>query len=355
MNFKKLYELVDAFPISTVLCVGDMMLDEYVSGQINRVSPEAPVPIIQRKNVYTTLGGVGNVAANVVALGCETSVFYAAAPDKDGETVKQMLEDKHIHTYPFSAATMTTKKQRIIARKQQICRIDSEEPLNLTKQQEDKIIHQVSSLFPHVNTVLIADYNKGFITPRVAQGIIQAAREQNKCVLVSPKGTDYEKYKGATLIKPNLAEFKAIMKQITPGLTEIEALDPADDQDLQKIEQLAPIMREKLGTSNLVVTLGQHGILGSDEDGVIYRPTEEKSVSDISGAGDTTLAVLGASFGSCITLENAMDLANIGAGVVIEKEGTATLSSRELKSSIRNLFNNEPTTFWFNASGPKGK
>ena len=350
MNFKRLYELVDSFPISSVLCVGDMILDEYICGQIKRISPEAPVPIIQQKNAYSTLGGVGNVAANLAALGCETSVFYADAQDLESTKVKEMLDEQHIHVYRILAGVQTPRKQRIIARNQQVCRIDFETPLNLTKQQEDKIIHQVSSLLPHVNTVLIADYNKGLITPRIAQGIIQAANEQHKYILVSPKGTDYEKYKGATLIKPNLTEFKTAMKQIHPESSEIETLDPADNQDLQKIKQLVPIMREKLDTSNLVVTLGDQGMLASNQDGIIYRPTIKKSVSDISGAGDTALAVLGATLGSCASLENAMDLANIGAGVVIEKEGTATLSSRELKTSIRNMFNNEPTTFWVKTS-----
>ncbi|MBQ3696047.1 MAG: hypothetical protein II938_03675 [Alphaproteobacteria bacterium] len=352
-NFQKLDRIVDSFPINSVLCVGDMILDEYISGPADRLSPEAPVPVIRRQNVRQVLGGVGNVAANLAALGCTTSVLYAVAEDSEANQIKQMLSDRHINAYPFTAGLMTTKKQRIMAHKQQICRIDSEEPLYLTKQQEDKIIYQVSSLLPHINIVLISDYNKGFISPRVVQGIIQAANDQHKYILVDPKGSDYTKYQGATLIKPNFGEFKTAIKRLDPDITEVDALNPAHEQDLEKIKQLTSFMRKKLNTRSIVVTLGEHGMLASDETTTLYRPTVAKAVSDVSGAGDTSLAVLGAALGSCTTLENALDLANIGAGVVVAKEGTSTLSSSELKTTIRSMFNNEPTTFWAKTLGAR--
>ena len=337
---------MDTFPANTVLCVGDMMLDEYVSGPADRLSPEAPVPVIRRQNVRQVLGGVGNVAANLSALKCQTLCFYAVAQDQEADQIKQMLTAQNIIPYPFTAGLMTTKKQRIMAHKQQICRIDSEAPLMLSKQQEDTIIHHVSSLLPHANIVLLSDYNKGLITPRVAQGIIQRANELGKPVFVDPKGTNYAKYSGATLIKPNFNELKTAVRQLQPDMEGIDTLNPSNPQDITKIQELTALLRDKLHISKAVVTLGEHGMLASSTQGNIYRPTMAKAVSDVSGAGDTSLALLGAAFISEPSLENALDLANIGAGVVVGKEGTATLSQQELKTTIRNMFNNEPTTFW---------
>ena len=345
-NFQKLDSLVSLFSTNNVLCVGDMMLDEYVSGPADRLSPEAPVPVIRRQKVRQVLGGVGNVAANLSALGCNTAVFYAAANDPEADRIKQMLATNNVTAYPFTAGTTTTKKQRIIAQKQQICRIDSEAPLNLTKQQEDKIIHQVSTLLPHINTVLISDYNKGLITPRVAQGIIQQAIQHNRAVFVDPKGSDYTKYRDATLIKPNLNELKIAMRQLAPELDGIDTLDPSKPQDIEKIKGLANTLREKLNIQQAVITLGEHGMLASNQTETIYRPTTARAVSDVSGAGDTSLALLGASFISGTSLENSLDLANIGAGIVVGKEGTAILSKQELKSTLKSMFNNESTTVW---------
>ena len=354
MNFQKLYQTVDTFPMTSVLCIGDMMLDEYISGSVNRLSPEAPVPVICRQTVRQVLGGVGNVAANLTALGCGTHVIYAAAKDAEADTIQQMLVKQNIHAFPFTAGSVTTKKQRIIAQKQQICRIDSEEQLNLTKQQEDKIIYEVSQLLPRVNSVLISDYNKGFITPRITQAIIQETNKSGKYILVDPKGSDYTKYKGATLIKPNLNEFKAAIKQWVPFETSIDSLNPENPQDLKKLEQLASLMREQLDIKSVVVTLGEYGMLASSKGNTFYRPTVAKAVSDVSGAGDTSLAVLGATLTPYATvensLENALNLANIGAGIVVGKEGTATLSAAELKSTIKTIFNNDASVLWKNVS-----
>ncbi len=346
MDLQKLHKLVDNFHLHSILCVGDIMLDEYISGPVERLSPEAPVPVIRRTDVRQVLGGVGNVAANLAALGCETSVLYAVAQDPEAEQIKQMLDEKNVTAYPFTAGLLTTKKQRIIAQKQQICRLDSEEPLHLNKQQEDNIIHKVSSILPRINSILISDYNKGLITPRIVQEIIKMANEQHKYVLIDPKGSDYTKYKGATLIKPNLGEFKTAMKQIVPDRHDIDGLDPAEPQDLEEIKKLTEIMRKELNIQNVVVTLGEHGMLGSNAEGIIYRPTVAKSVSDVSGAGDTSLAVLGAALSGWTKLEDSLDLANIGAGIVVGKEGTATLFSKELKTTIRNMFNSESSNLW---------
>ncbi len=345
INLRKLNGIVDLFHSNHILCVGDIMLDEYISGPANRLSPEAPVPVIKQTHHRRVLGGVGNVAANLAELGCKTTVLYACGADSDAAKIKDMLGQKGIEAHPLVTETITTKKQRIMANKQQICRLDFEEPLTLSKQQEDKLIYQATSLLPQVNLVLLSDYNKGLITPRVAQGIIQAAQKTGKYVLVDPKGNDYTKYQGATLIKPNLSELKTAVAVLDPkSAIRAENVNPETAEGIEQIKALSETLRTKLNIQKSVITLSEYGMLGSEKDKSFYRPTMAKDVSDVSGAGDTSLAVLGAALATNSSLEDAMDLANIGAGVVVAKEGTATLSKPELTVAMKNLFLSEKST-----------
>lgn len=338
-SLQRLNNLIDNFSNNNILCVGDIMLDEYIIGQTERISPEAPVPVVRHTQTKRVLGGVGNVAANLTSLGCKASVFCAIGADSDGRQIEEMLRPKNILPYPRKISPLTTKKQRIIAQKQQVCRVDFEEKLQLTKQQEDKIIYQVTSLLPEHNVVILSDYNKGFLTPRVTQGIIQAARKQHIPVLIDPKGHNYLKYQGASLIKPNLGELKTALQSLTPNTAFDFHPNPAQATDLKEIQKMANLLRKTLGIDQAVVTLSEHGMIGScNLAGDIYRPTAAKAVSDVSGAGDTSLALLAAGLGAHASLADAIDLANIGAGVVVAKEGTATLSKGELKSAVKAFF-----------------
>ena len=177
---------------------------------------------------------------------CQTLCLYAAAKDAESVKIEQMLSENGIKSYPFPAATMTTKKQRVLAFGRQLCRIDSEKPLTLTKQQEDKIIYQATSLYPRVNLVLISDYDKGLITPRIAQALIQEANKQHKPILIDPKGDNYFKYAGATLVKPNLEKLKTAIRQIAPNIVGLNQLDPAHPEDIEKIKQLAILFKDNL-------------------------------------------------------------------------------------------------------------
>ena len=336
-DFQKLDRIAEMIPTNKVLCVGDMMIDEYISGPADRLSPEAPVPVIRRKSLKRVLGGVGNVVANLKALGAESSVFYGIGPDNEGQEIQKMLQKNDVIGYPYVVASVTTKKQRIIAQKQQICRIDTEEPFVLTKQQEDKIVHQVSTLLPEYNVVVLSDYNKGFISPRVAQGIIQEAKKQGKPVLVDPKGIDYKKYQGATLIKPNLNELKTAISVLLPDVVSVRDLDPSKTEQLEQIKQVADLLRKTLNAEQMVVTLGENGMIGLNDSEVVHLPTQAKSVSDVSGAGDTSLSLLASVAPFGVALEDAIHLANIGAGIVVSKEGTATLPLAELRHTIRNM------------------
>ena len=346
-NFQTLKNIINLFSSNTVLCIGDMILDEYLSGSACRLSPEAPVPVVQLNKTKSVLGGVGNVAANLSSLGCSTRIFYPKGNDGDSEIVEKLLKDNHIVSYPIPVEIPTIKKTRIKANKQQLCRIDREEPLHLSRQQEARIIHQVTQILPEVNTVLISDYNKGFITPNIAQGVIQAATAQSKRVLVDPKGTDFMKYKGATLIKPNLNELKTAIKHLAPSQsTGIDYVTPTTSEGLQQIQHYSELLQQTLEIPKIVVTLGEYGMFAMEDSATVYSPTVAKAVSDVSGAGDTSLAVFGASFISGATLGSITDLANIASGLVVAKEDTATLDVDELSGALQELFDQETRTIW---------
>ena len=313
------------------------MLDEYVAGDASRISPEAPVPVIHHSQTKQVLGGVGNVAANLAALGCKTSVFYAVGPDSDAEHIEAMLKEKNVTPYPHAVASLTTKKQRVIAQKQQVCRIDFEEKLHLKRQQEEKIIHQILSVLPQFNIVILSDYDKGLLSPYMTQRIIRAAKQYNIPVLVDPKGHNYQKYLGATMIKPNQHEFKTAIHDLMPENTSTEGLDASTTEGMKKIQILAQRMRHTLNLDQLIVTLGENGMLGVEPTQSIHQPTIKHDVSDVSGAGDTSLAVLAAAQGAQASLQDALELANLGAGIVVAKEGTAILTSSELKKSLSDI------------------
>lgn len=335
-TIQRLNKLIDAFPNNNILCVGDIMLDEYIAGTTERISPEAPVPVVRHTQTKRVLGGVGNVAANLTALGCKAAVFCAIGPDADGQMIEEMMQQKGITPYPHKVCRLTTKKQRIIAQKQQVCRVDFEEKLDLSKQQEDKIIYQLTSILPNHNVVILSDYNKGLLTPRITQAVIQAAKVKQIPVLIDPKGHNYRKYQDATLIKPNLGELNAAIRSLMPDFAPVSPLNHEGTPNITEIQTMADLLRQTLHLDQTVVTLSEHGMVGScNIHGNIYRPTAAKAVSDVSGAGDTSLALLAAGLGVHARLEDAIDLANIGAGVVVAKEGTATLTTDELKSALK--------------------
>ncbi len=339
-TLRRFTTIINAFPCNKVLCIGDIMLDEYIAGLTERISPEAPVPVIHHLQTKRVLGGVGNVAANLTALGCQASIVSAIGNDSDGQYIENMLQQQSIHPFSHKVCPLTTKKQRIIAQKQQVCRVDFEEKLHLSKQQEDKIIYQIAQLLPQHNVVILSDYNKGLLTPRLTQTVIQMAQKQQIPVLVDPKGNNYRKYEGASLIKPNLKELNTAIQSLSPNLCTHLHLDPSQKTDLKKIQNMAHLLRQILHIDQVVVTLSEHGMVGScANSGDIYRPTAAKAVSDVSGAGDTSLAVLSAGLGVKATLTDAIDLANIAAGVVVAKKGTATLTKNELNAATKSFLN----------------
>ena len=322
-----LLEISQKFPSCSVLCIGDIMLDRFRYGEVTRISPEAPVPVLKITHERTMLGGVGNVAANASALGCKTAVLSVMGNDNEACEIRGLLVMKNIQTFCHQTNIHTTTKTRHLTGNTHLLREDREDKVELKPLELAKLNHQLDTLIPQYDVVLISDYNKGLLTPDFTQYIIQTAIQHKKPVLVDPKGVNYHKYTGATLIKPNLKELSEVSHV---------SLSAETDEGLKEIYLTASALRQKHHAQNIVVTLGHKGMLTVTEQGLLYIPTAAHEVFDVSGAGDTSLATLGAALATNTPLKQAIQLANIASGMVVAKSGTATVCLEELQEHLQN-------------------
>lgn len=309
---------VPAFNQSRVLVVGDVMLDRYWHGGTHRISPEAPVPVVKVEQLEDRPGGAANVALNAAALGAAAVVIGLTGADEQAEALQLRLESAGIlPLFQKEASVPTITKLRVISRHQQLMRLDFEESF------ESIDLSPLVSLFekqlPLAGTVVLSDYGKGAL--RDPQALIQLARQQGVPVLVDPKGRDFTKYRGATLITPNLAEFEAV---VGPCRTEREL-----------VEKGQQLLRD-LELDALLVTRSEHGMTllraGQSE---LHLPARAREVFDVTGAGDTVISVLAAALAAGSPLEQAVALANMAAGIVVGKLGTATVSGPELRRAVQ--------------------
>jgi D-beta-D-heptose 7-phosphate kinase/D-beta-D-heptose 1-phosphate adenosyltransferase len=308
-----------------VLVIGDLMIDHYLWGKTNRISPEAPVQVIDVQKETTVLGGAGNVVNNLVALGSDVTVVSVVGDDKIAQDMLMMLDEiKAKHFLVLDKSRKTTKKSRIIASAQQIVRYDHETKQDISN---DARIHIVTMLLEHISNydiVLVSDYGKGVITGELMGQIIFLATSNNIKVLVDPKGDNYKKYIGSYLLTPNKAE---AMKATNIDITDDQSLHKA----LKKLHNTACLQVP-------MITLSEDGIAILDENDNIFRsPTVAREVYDVTGAGDTVLASLGYSLAKKSDIKQAMEFANLAAGVVVGKIGSATATIEEIeeyKSSL---------------------
>ncbi|MGI4859253.1 MAG: D-glycero-beta-D-manno-heptose-7-phosphate kinase [Janthinobacterium lividum] len=297
---------------SKVLVVGDVMLDRYWFGDVNRISPEAPVPVVLAQRSEERLGGAANVARNVAALGGEGSLLCVVGNDEPGERIVSLLEESRVIAHlERDAALATTIKLRVLARQQQLLRIDFES--SPAHEVLLACLGRFSALLPATDIVLLSDYAKGGLT-HVGK-MIAMAREAGKPVLVDPKGSDWSRYSGATLLTPNRAE----LQQVVGGW--------ATEAELHaKIDAL----RAALRLDALLLTRSEDGMSLFTAHGVLSVPAQAREVYDVSGAGDTVIATLAVMLGAGLPLADAVRLANRAGGIVVGKLGTATLGYDEL-------------------------
>jgi D-beta-D-heptose 7-phosphate kinase/D-beta-D-heptose 1-phosphate adenosyltransferase len=307
-----------------VLIIGDIMLDHYVIGDTARISPEAPVPVVVVENDKYTLGAAANVALNVVQLGCHAEIVGKIGMDSMGELTKSLFRENKIRfdSKFESADTDTITKSRVVVRGQQLCRIDRENRKLHYEIADDDLVDEICEKIRGVDAVILSDYAKGTISNRNVSKFIHTANEKNVFIAMDPKPVNRLNFSGVSLITPNKAE--------SVQLAGLE-IEPHEEPPLEKI---CDIICDKYSSKNLVITLGTEGMLvRSTDKQILHIPTYAREVFDVSGAGDTSIACLTVALAAGIPLVRAAKFANIAAGIVVAKHGTAAISANELLSS----------------------
>jgi D-beta-D-heptose 7-phosphate kinase/D-beta-D-heptose 1-phosphate adenosyltransferase len=317
-------ELVPQFAGRRILVVGDLMLDHFLWGHVDRISPEAPVPVVRVQRESFHPGGCGNVAANLAALGGVPVLLAPVGEDVAGEHLRRELEAGGIdasHLLPVPGR-VTTKKTRIVAHHQQVVRFDREEERDLAGEEEARLLAQATELLDGVDAVVVSDYDKGTITPRVLEALLPAARKAGVVAAVDPKLRHFPLYRPATLITPNLKE--ASHGVGFPLRTEDDVLRAGEE------------IRKMLGAEGVLLTRGEDGMSLFEGDGkVTHIPAPVQEVFDVTGAGDTVIAAATLALAAGGSLLEAAMLANRAAGIAIGKLGTATVSPEELAGAAR--------------------
>ena len=301
------------FAKTNLLVVGDVMLDRYWFGDSDRISPEAPVPVVQVSKVDERLGGAANVARNVAALGANTTILGVIGEDEAGTRIGELLRQSGVNSQlEVDPNVPTTVKLRVIARQQQLIRLDFEETPSQTALEQK--LARFEKALGTADVLVLSDYGKGALSQVAA--MIEYARAQNKVILVDPKGEDYEKYRGATVITPNRSELRQVVGRW------------ADEDDLTRRAQ---DLRRSLGIQALLLTRSEEGMSLFTDQGVSHVRAQAREVFDVSGAGDTVIATLAVALAAQWPLDRAMALANRAGGIVVGKLGTATVTSEELQ------------------------
>jgi D-glycero-beta-D-manno-heptose-7-phosphate kinase len=298
-----------------VLVVGDVMLDRYWFGEVSRISPEAPVPVVHVTRTEERPGGAANVARNVAALGGHASLLSVVGKDEAAQTLSALLKAGNVQAVLHSDASLnTTVKLRVIGRQQQLLRVDFETPPS-SEVLAGKL-RDFERMMADSDVVIMSDYGKGGLV-HIAQ-MITLCNQANKPVLVDPKGDDYARYKGATLLTPNRGEFREVAGRWT---------------DEAQLKQKAESLRQELQLQALLVTRSEEGMTLFQKNDVLHEPVRAREVFDVSGAGDTVIATLGLMLAAGMSMREAVHIANRAAGIVVGKLGTATVSRDELQSS----------------------
>jgi D-beta-D-heptose 7-phosphate kinase/D-beta-D-heptose 1-phosphate adenosyltransferase len=299
-----------------IAIIGDAMLDVYLSGDVDRVSPEAPVPIVRVRERKHALGGACNVAQNVVALGCECDLVAAIGNDSSAETVRDMLSAMGASVSSLLVVDRpTTVKTRVVARSQQLLRVDEEDDSDLAPSEVDQLLAIVRRAVAAADALVLEDYNKGVLIGEVIEVAVAEALKKGIPVVVDPKYRNFFAYRGATIFKPNRRELNAAL-----GAT----------VDVDDAASLPGVVR-RLGVQNLLLTLGELGMVLVSADGEVGRvPTVAREVYDVVGAGDTVTAYLAAMLAGGASAAEASVVANIAAGIEVGKLGAASVSGREL-------------------------
>lgn len=329
MTDSSLSALFEGFNDVTALVIGDVMIDSYLWGRVDRISPEAPVPVVQVTKKENRLGGAANVALNIAALGAKPIICAVAGDDANGDVLIQLLENGSMHTggIVHSANRPTTVKTRVISSQQHIVRVDEESLKPLSTEEETLFIQRITELIQNENpgVIIFEDYNKGVLTPRVIDEVIALAKAQNIPTAVDPKKDNFFAYKEVTLFKPNL-------KELIEGLK----VD-IDKKDRASLESAVEKLEEILSNEISLITLSELGVYVKGNGQSNYIPAHIRNISDVSGAGDTVISVAALCLALKLDNQNMAALANLAGGLVCEEVGVVPIDKQQLYNESRKL------------------
>jgi D-beta-D-heptose 7-phosphate kinase/D-beta-D-heptose 1-phosphate adenosyltransferase len=321
----ELAQTVECFKDVTILCVGDLMLDCFVYGHVDRISPEAPIPVLRIEREVSMLGGAGNVVRNVIGLGANAEFASVVGSDPPGREVTALVGelDRVEPHLLVERQRQTTMKRRFVAGSQQLLRADLETVAAISDATVDDILRIVEAAIPDCGALVLSDYAKGVLTTRCIQAIISAARRAGKPVIVDPKGTDFSRYRGATLLTPNRREIAEATQMPIDGDSGVEAA--------------ARHLIETCGVDGVLCTRGAEGMSLVEASGAVHHlPAAAREVFDVSGAGDTVVASLATGIAAGLSWADAAELANVAAGIVVGKVGTAVAFAPDLVRALQN-------------------
>jgi D-beta-D-heptose 7-phosphate kinase/D-beta-D-heptose 1-phosphate adenosyltransferase len=316
-------KITENFSKIKVLIVGDIMLDRYWWGSVSRISPEAPVPIVTLDETSLLAGGAANVAANVVGLGAKPYLVGVIGDDVEAKMLSKVLRETNISSNFLVSLknSRTTVKTRIVAHNQHVVRIDQEDTRALSKEEEQVIFKIIETIIDDVDIVIMSDYAKGLITEKLAKRLIMKVISQHKKILIDPKGKNYSKYKGATLLTPNQKEA-------------IQATN-LDDHEESSVEKSGNILLKSLAVEALLITRGEKGMtLFQKNKEILHLKALARKVYDVTGAGDTVIAALAVMLAAGADFNDAANIANISAGLVVEQIGTTAISLEILRNVL---------------------
>ena len=315
--------ILDPFKRASVLIVGDIMLDTYLWGRVERISPEAPVPVVELERTSSIPGGAANVAVNVVGVGAWKYLVGSVGTDDEGKTLRRSLAESGVRTEGIieSSATPTTHKTRVIAHSQQVVRIDRERRGELADAELAQVRKSVESALSTTDAVIVSDYAKGLLSPEFVTWLIRTARAAGKSVCVDPKGRDYSRYKGASLITPNKREAADAC-----GLS-------TNEPDLVRVA--GERLLNDLGCDAVLITEGEHGMTVFERGADPYHfEAAAQEVYDVTGAGDTVIATIATALAAGLELRSAAEIAMVAAGIVVQQVGTTAITAEALDREL---------------------
>ena len=320
MSNRSLKEVFEAFNLQNVLIVGDVMIDSYVWGDVNRISPEAPVPVLHISKKEKRLGGAANVAKNIQALGASPFLCSVIGDDAEAYEFVKILEKRGIRTGGIikSNHRHTTVKERLLSGSQHMLRVDSEHLQEIDEEDEKKLLNKIKEYIPDVDVIIFEDYDKGILNRRIITQTIKMAKKHEVPTVVDPKKNNFLSYRDSTLFKPNLKEIREGLKMDFVS-TDMESLK-------QAVDKLIELMRLKM----VMVTLSERGIYIKNKGESHHLPAHVRSISDVSGAGDTVISIAALCLALRLSPEFIAALSNLGGGLVCEHQGVVPINKDDL-------------------------